>query len=114
MSLRGVNLLLFNHEAIWNMEHRYFVYMMSNSRKRALYTGVTNNLEVRVFQHKNRNDPKCFTAKYNCVKLVWFDDTDSIEEAIAYEKKIKAGSRRKKELLIRALNPKWEDLSKAW
>lgn len=63
--------------------------MMASENNRSLYTGVTSNLEVRLAQHKSKEDPKCFTARYNCTKLVWFAETDFCEEAIAEEKGIK-------------------------
>ena len=87
----------------------YYVYIMASRNNNVLYIGITNDLEKRVFQHKAGGHIS-FTQKYNCNKLVWFDETSSIYEAITYEKKLKAGSRRKKELLIRALNPEWIDL----
>lgn len=87
----------------------YFVYMISSQNNKALYTGVTSNFEIRVYQHKNKITLG-FTSRYNCYKFVWFESTNSIEEAIKFEKKLKAGSRRKKEILIRKMNPEWKDL----
>lgn len=92
----------------------YFVYIMASENNRVLYTGVTSNLEARVFQHSSKADKKCFTARYNCTKLVWFGETDSREAAITYEKKIKAGSRKNKERLIKKINPDWRNLSLGW
>ena len=86
------------------------VYIMTNKYNTVLYTGVTANLLRRVFEHKERLDPKCFTYKYNIDKLVYFESFHSIEEAIAREKQIKGGSREKKEILINSINPDWKDL----
>ena len=83
---------------------------MTNKNNTTLYTGVTSNLSVRVWEHKHKTHPKSFTAKYNLNKLVYYETFHSIEEAIAREKQIKAGSRKKKEKLIDALNPHWLDL----
>ncbi|MDD5504137.1 MAG: GIY-YIG nuclease family protein [Candidatus Omnitrophica bacterium] len=89
---------------------QYFVYIMTNHSK-TLYTGVTNNLERRVLEHKN-NSNKGFTKKYNIDKLVYYETTDNIEDAITREKRIKGWSREKKIALIETLNPNWHDLSK--
>lgn len=86
------------------------VYIMTNFNNTALYTGVTADLFQRVYQHKERLDPKSFTHKYNINKLVYFDTFHSIEEAIDREKQIKGGSRKKKEDLINFMNPAWKDL----
>lgn len=76
-----------------------------------LYTGVTSNLKERIKQHKQRKHPDSFTAKYNLNKLVYFELCDTIGEAIAREKIIKGGSRKKKLDLINSKNPGWRDLS---
>jgi len=89
--------------------NKYFVYIMTNKNNSVLYTGVTNNLVKRVYEHKEKLI-KGFTAKYNANKLVWFAETSSIEEAIKREKQIKAGSRQKKIDLINSMNPEWKDL----
>ena len=78
-----------------------------------LYTGVTNNLQRRLYEHKNKII-KGFTGRYNVNKLVFFDSTADVKEAIAYEKKIKGWTRIKKEELINKQNPNWDDLSKDW
>ena len=87
-----------------------YVYMMSSRNNVAVYTGVTANLYLRVAQHRRKIDPESFTARYNCVKLVYYRWFDSIEEAIREEKRIKGGSRRKKEILIESMNPGWRNL----
>jgi len=92
------------------MQYGGCVYIISNFHNTVLYTGVTSNLPNRIYQHKNKEFKNIFTAKYNCEKLVWYEWFDRIEEAIAMEKKIKAGNRKKKEDLIHAKNPHWNDL----
>ena len=91
----------------------YYVYFMTNNANTVLYTGVTNNLERRVYEHKTKFI-KGFTEKYNCTKLVYFEETDDITVAIAREKQIKSGSRTRKNNLIRQFNPKWKDLAIDW
>ena len=87
----------------------YYTYIMS-SPGGTLYTGVTNNIWVRVFSHKQKATPG-FTKKHNITRLVFFEETNSIHNAIAREKQIKGWTRAKKILLIESLNPKWNDLS---
>lgn len=86
------------------------VYIMCSLNNTTLYTGVTSNLPSRVAEHKEKINPNCFTAKYNCTKLVYYRWFDLIVEAIAEEKRIKGGSRKKKEILINSMNPEWRDL----
>ncbi|MCK9443777.1 MAG: GIY-YIG nuclease family protein [Tissierellaceae bacterium] len=88
----------------------YYVYMMANWNNKVLYTGITNNLERRVYEHKNKL-VKGFTAKYNINKLVYFDFTDDAIVAISREKQIKGWSRQKKNELVENDNPEWKDLS---
>ncbi|PWU23326.1 endonuclease [Candidatus Cerribacteria bacterium 'Amazon FNV 2010 28 9'] len=87
----------------------YCVYIMG-SESGTLYVGVTNNLGRRVFEHKNHL-LKGFTATYHCTKLLYFEETNSINEALEFEKKIKNWRREKKEWLITQHNPGWRDLS---
>ena len=94
-------------------EKTYFVYIITNQYNKVLYTGITNNLERRVYEHKHKLIPG-FSSKYNCHKLVWFDVTDSVESAISREKQIKAGSRKKKIDLIQSINPEWKDMADEW
>jgi putative endonuclease len=89
----------------------YCVYIMTNSRHTLLYTGVTNDLQRRVEEHKSGKE-SAFTKKYNVNKLVFYESGDDINTAIAREKQIKAGSRKKKIDLINNMNPEWKDLSK--
>ena len=87
----------------------YYVYIMTNRYHTVLYTGVTNHLIRRVYQHKTGKGGK-FTSRYRATKLVYFETFASIDRAIAREKQIKAGSRGKKVKLIDAQNPEWKDL----
>ena len=89
--------------------HQYWIYILTNKHHKILYTGVTNNLFERVTQHKEKS-VKGFTFKYNVDKLVYYEQFNHIEEAIAREKQIKAGSRQKKLDLINRFNPEWRDL----
>lgn len=90
----------------------YYVYIMTN-KARTLYTGVTSDLERRVFEHKNKLISG-FTSKYNITKVVWFDDFEDVSQAIEGEKKIKGWRRSKKVALIEATNPEWKDLAEDW
>ncbi len=92
------------------MREQYYVYIMTNIGNSVLYTGVTNNLMRRVYEHKNKL-VKGFSLKYNLLKLVYFEESSSINSAIFREKQIKAGSRSKKIELIDSMNPQWKDLS---
>ena len=84
----------------------YYVYIITNKENKVLYTGVTNNLERRINEHKNKII-KGFTSKYNVNKLVYFEETKDINEAIAREKEIKGWRRSKKVALIESVNPAW-------
>lgn len=86
---------------------------MTNWSNKVLYTGVTNNLERRVYEHKNKLIPG-FTEKYNVNKLVYFDHTSDVKAAIVREKQIKGWKRQKKIDLIESLNPQWVDLAEKW
>ena len=90
----------------------YFVYIMTNT-SRTLYTGVTNNLVRRVYEHKNKIIPG-FTSRYNVTILVYFEESSDVHAAIAREKQIKGWRRAKKSQLIASVNPKWLDLSSKW
>lgn len=95
------------------MSHNYYVYMMSNKTNRVLYTGVTNNLERRIWEHKNQQI-EGFTKIYNVTKLVYFEQTSDINSAIEREKQIKGWLRAKKNNLVESINPEWRDLSDDW
>ena len=90
----------------------YYVYMMTN-KTRTIYTGVTNNLERRVVEHKCKLIPG-FTSRYNLTRLVYFEVFGDIRAAIQREKQIKGWLRAKKVALIIAGNPAWRDLSEGW
>ncbi len=87
-----------------------YIYIMTNKNNSVLYTGVTNNLFRRITEHKSKINKNSFTARYNICKIVYFETFTSIVEAIAREKQIKAGSRKKKEDLINSINAEWKDL----
>ena len=94
------------------MKKLYYVYMMSNISK-MIYTGMTSDLEFRVYQHKNKQ-MEGFTKKYNLYKLVYYEDTDDVSYAILREKEIKGWRGEKKIALIESMNPNWNDLAKDW
>ena len=94
------------------MSKEYFVYIMTN-KSQTLYTGVTNDLIRRVYEHKNKL-VKGFTSKYNIQYLVYYETTSSIYSALEREKQIKGWTRSKKITLIKSLNPEWKDLSEEW
>jgi putative endonuclease len=87
----------------------YYVYILTNWSNNVLYTGITNNLERRLYEHKNKLI-KGFTEKYNTNKLVYFDSTTDVLSAISREKQIKGWTRHKKIELIESINPHWNDL----
>ena len=91
------------------MNKLYYAYIATNKNNTVLYTGITNNLERRAFEHKNKLF-KGFTSEYSVNKIVWYDVFNSPDEAIAAEKKIKGWLRVKKVNLIRSINPKFQDL----
>ena len=90
-------------------ENQYYVYIMTNSNSTVLYTGITNDLRKRVFEHKEKL-VEGFTKKYNITKLIYYEIFRDSYSAISREKKIKGGSRQRKLDLIDSFNPKWEDL----
>ena len=87
----------------------YYVYVLTNYSK-TLYTGVTNDLQRRVYQHKNKTVPG-FTTKYRINRLVYYEVFNDVREAIAREKQIKGWLREKKIALIESMNPTWRELS---
>lgn len=87
-----------------------FNYIMTNNNHSTLYVGVTATLVKRVQQHKDKTNKAAFTARYNLNKLVYYEAHQSIGDAIAREKQIKAGSRAKKIALIEKMNPEWKDV----
>jgi len=100
----------FSHQKGRTMgERQFYVYLMTNKGNTVLYTGVTNNLRRRVYEHKEKLTDG-FTKKYNIVKLVYYEVFQDSLSAIQREKQIKAGSRKKKEQLINSINNQWCDL----
>ena len=91
------------------MPQQYFIYILTNKYNNVLYTGVTNDLRRRVYEHKMRF-VKGFTQKYNVDKLVYYEECGDVKSAIAREKQIKGGSRQKKIDLITNMNSEWNDL----
>ena len=92
------------------MQQYYHVYIMTNRGRSVLYTGVTNSLERRVCEHKEKRGSR-FTRRYNVTRLVYVEEHQRPQDAIEREKQIKAGSRQKKVELIDAMNPAWRDLA---
>lgn len=92
------------------MERQYCIYILTNRHHTVLYTGVTNDLKRRLYEHQLKL-VKGFTSRYNADKLVYYEVCEQVDSAIAREKQIKAGSRAKKIALIERMNPEWRDLS---
>ncbi|MDR1705753.1 MAG: GIY-YIG nuclease family protein [Clostridiales bacterium] len=88
----------------------YYVYILTNWNNTICYTGVTNNIQRRLFEHRSRQFDG-FTKRYNVHKLVYFDSAPDIKSAIDYEKRIKGWNRKRKNALIESMNPDWKDLS---
>ena len=88
----------------------YYGYIMSSTSNYTIYTGVTNNLVRRVYEHRTGADPDGFTTKYAVKKLVYYESTHDVLSAIEREKQIKSWSRKKKNTLIAGINPAWRDL----
>ena len=88
----------------------FYVYILSNINNRVIYTGVTNDLVRRVYEHKQHFDKYSFSAQYNVDRLVYFEETSSSRAAIEREKQIKSWNRCRKNRLIESQNPNWVDL----
>ena len=93
--------------------HQYYLYIITNKKNGVLYIGVTNNLERRMFEHKNKLI-KGFSSKYNLDKLVYLEVYQYVEDAIKREKNMKKWKREWKINLIVEDNPDWDDISKDW
>jgi putative endonuclease len=91
------------------MERHYYVYIMTNKNDRVLYTGITNDLKRRIYEHKGKMI-KGFTKSYNITKLIYYEIFRDVESAILREKQIKGGSRIKKIELVNRINSEWKDL----
>jgi|SRR5690606_19290214 len=92
----------------------WYVYIMANKPKGVLYIGVTDNIEARVIEHKNKVYRNSFSARYNCDKLVYFEEIESGYRASLREKQMKKWNREWKIKLIEDMNPEWFDLSLNW
>ena len=88
----------------------YYVYILANETNVTVYTGVTNNLLRRVYEHKNNIDPNSFSAKHKVHKLVYYEETTDAKSAIEREKQIKSWNRGHKNKLVSGFNPTWKDL----
>ena len=95
------------------MDGEYYVYMLTNQHHTTYYVGMTNNLERRVYEHKNKL-VSGFTSRYNLQKLVAYESTNDVQVAISREKQIKKWARAKKEAWVNRLNPEWLDLGKGF
>ena len=93
--------------------HKYYVYILTNKNNKVIYVGMTNNLTRRIYEHKNKLVDG-YTKKYNIDKLVYFEETSEVKEAIRREKEIKKWRREKKNRLVETNNPEWKDLSKEY
>jgi putative endonuclease len=96
------------------MDAAFWVYLATNKTHSTLYVGMTNDLARRMWEHRNKVNPKSFSVRYGVRHLVWFESFPTALEAIAAEKKIKGLSHQKKVDMIRSQNPAWRDLCEDW
>jgi putative endonuclease len=94
-------------------DYNFYVYILTNWNNQVIYIGMTNDLERRLYEHKNKL-VEGFTKKYNVSKLVYYEHTTDVQAALAREKEIKKWRREKKNNLVVSLNPNWQDLSLDW
>ena len=109
----GIHHSFFNHYAM-KTSHSYFVYITTNKNKTVLYTGITNDLRRRLWEHEQNSIPfksKTFAGKYNAYFLLYYERFSYVTNAIAREKEIKGWRREKKEALINTMNPEWRFLN---
>jgi putative endonuclease len=107
-----IGFLVQNFLIMYQKNHHYSVYFLTNPSRSTIYTGVTNDISARLVEHwKNRNNPKTFSGKYHCYDLVYREEFRNIEDAIAREKQIKGWRRSKKNALIEKVNPGWVSLN---
>ena len=95
------------------MAKQYYVYFLTNYNNKVLYVGVTGDLKKRVYEHKNKL-VEGYTEKYNVDKLVYFENSRNVKTAISREKELKKWRRDKKNQLVNAENPEWNDLAADW
>ena len=94
-------------------DYNFYIYILTNWNDQVMYIGMTNNLERRLYEHKNKLVDG-FTKKYNVNKLVYYEHGNDVHAAIAREKEIKKWRREKKNNLVITMNPTWKDLSLEW
>ncbi len=94
-------------------DYNFYVYILTNWNNKVMYIGMTNNLERRLYEHKNKL-VEGFTKKYNLNKLVYYEHGSDIHAVILREKEIKKWRREKKNNLVMSMNPEWKDLSHEW
>lgn len=87
-----------------------YVYIIANAHNNVLYVGLTSDLKSRIHKHRTKYYPKSFSAKYNVYKLVYYETFETLFEAYAREAQLKAGNRKRKEMLIMSANPEYRDL----
>lgn len=89
------------------MNHNYYVYILTNIHKQVLYIGVTNNITRRIYEHDEdaKTKKKTFAGKYNCIYLLYYENYQFVKNAIAREKELKGWTRKKKDELIKTMNP---------
>ncbi len=92
----------------------WYVYIMANKSNRVIYIGCTDDLEARILEHKNKVFKKSFTAKYNCNRLVYFEEFENGSEASKRERQMKKWKRDWKDNLMNDMNPSWMDISLNW
>jgi putative endonuclease len=93
--------------------HDYWVYILTNKRCSALYIGITNNIALRLWQHRY-GEAEGFAKRYHLNRLVWVEHFRNVNDAIACEKKLKGWRRARKIVLVEKMNPRWLDLSDEW
>lgn len=96
------------------MNKIWYVYIMANNSNKVIYIGCTDDIEARVLEHKNKVFKNSFTARYNCNKLVFFEEIESGSEASKREKQMKKWKRAWKNKLIEEMNPNWMDIALNW
>ncbi len=101
------------HGGIMTWSHNYYVYLLTNWNSKVMYVGMTNDLQRRTYEHKHKVY-RGFTSRYNLNKLVYFEHTTDVLQAIAREKEIKKWRREKKNRLVESMNPEWKDLAAEW